>query len=69
MGETSIRLADGSVVEDFQIKGDAVSGTRVLATGQKVRFWTSKANWDEISGENARRAEVLRRASVTPLTL
>lgn len=69
MAAKYIRLADGSVVEEFQVEGEAVSGTRVLPTGQRVRFWTSKANWDEISGENARRAEVLRKASVTPLTL
>lgn len=69
MADMSVRLADGSVVEEFKVEGDAVSGTRVLPTGQRVRFWTSKTNWDEVSGENARRAEVLRKASLTPLTL
>ena len=64
MADKSIRLADGSVVEEFKVEGEGVSGTRVLATGQRVRFWTSKANWDEVSGENARRDEVLRKASV-----
>jgi len=53
----SIQLADGSVVEEFKIDGESVSGTRILPTGQRVRFWTSRANWDEICRENARRSQ------------